>query len=473
MFPPVDRAVMAGLDNTLEEVRATRDPANGPLRRVLLLLTWAVRWCGFTAPLLAVVMMVVNPASVWPWISLGIYVVSTLVALTAAWWYSNADTPSPHLTQAGLVASYAGFGTAMGILIRPALDANEPELAATMCLLFTSVSICVGLLTSSTVPLSFHAFTTISVWLFIVHLVAEGTTFTTWLALGCLVVWGSLEIVGVRLHRMILDTIEHRFAEADLSRRLGAALDRLDRIAATDELTGVGNRRRFVTQLEHCLEAADRTAICVLLFDIDHFKAVNDTHGHGVGDDVLRRVAGTVLGAIRAHDVIGRVGGEEFAVLCSAADEATAAVVADRIRARIEQTVLDEPAGLRVTASFGVAQLQPGASAADTLRDADQALYCAKRNGRNRVELAGRPCPTGAVQIRGQLPGGPSLVGSVGWTGSADDAGAGRARDRAGATLLANHVPIETVGAVAEAQATHRIPPGDLAAGAVVPDRER
>lgn len=414
VLPSVDRAVVAGLDNTLEEVRATRDPGHSRLRRVALLLTWTVRWCGFTAPLLAIVMMAINPASIWPWISLALYLATTTLALLLAWWYSNATNPSPQLTHAVLVATYAGFGTAMGILIRPALDAPDPELAATLCLLFTSVSICVGLLTSSAVPMSFHAFTTISVWLFIIHLLVERTAFSFWLAVGCFIVWSSLEIVGVRLHRMIHDTIEHRFAEADLSRRLSAALDQLDRIAATDELTGVGNRRRFVNQLERCLEVADEVATCVLLFDIDHFKSVNDTHGHGVGDDVLRRVAGTVLGTVRAHDVIGRVGGEEFAVLCSAADEATAAVAAERIRLRIEGVVLDDPPGLRVTASFGVAQLQPGATAAEALRDADEALYRAKHLGRNRVELAGRPTPAGAVQIRGPLPGGPSLLDAVG-----------------------------------------------------------
>jgi diguanylate cyclase (GGDEF)-like protein len=414
VLPSVDRAVVAGLDNTLHEVRATREPGQSRSKQVALLLVWVVRWCGFTAPALAVVMMVINPSSVWPLISLGIYMIATTLALLLAWWYSNAAAPSPQLTHAGLVVTYAGFGLSMGVLIRPALDAPNPELAATICLLFTSVSICVGLLSSSAVPMSFHAFTTFSVWLFIIHLMAEGTRFATWLALGCFVVWGSLEIVGIRLHRLLHDTIEHRLAEADLSRQLAAALDQLDRIAATDELTGVGNRRRFVKQLERCLDAAGQVATCVVLFDIDHFKAVNDTYGHGVGDDVLRSVAGTVLGAVRSHDLIGRLGGEEFAVLCSAADEETAAIMADRIRRRIEAATFDDTPRLCVTASFGVAQLQAGATAADTLRDADEALYRAKRNGRNRVELAGRPCPPGAVQVRGPLPGGERLLDHVG-----------------------------------------------------------
>lgn len=414
LFPPLDRAALTGLEVTLEEIRATATPEIGRWRRVTLLFTWVVRWCGFTAPLLAAVMMIMNPTSIWPWVSLATYLATTSAACLLAWWYSNTTAPSCEVVRAGLVATYAGFGFSMGILIRPALDADDPRLAATVCLLFTSVSICVGLLTSSSVPASFHAFTTISVWLFIVHLIAERSAFGTWLAIGCFIVWGSLEIVGVRLHRMIHDMIERRFAEADLSGQLAAALDRLDHIAATDELTGLGNRRRFVNQLEQCIMKADEIAVCLVLFDIDHFKAVNDTHGHGVGDDVLRRVAGAVIGSVRAHDLVGRVGGEEFAVLCSANDEQTAVIVAERIRRQIEALVFDEPADMRVTASFGVAQLQPGASVADSLHDADEALYRAKRSGRNRVETAGRPAPPHAVQIRGPLPTAGTSLQAVG-----------------------------------------------------------
>lgn len=392
LFAPLDRVALAGLEVTLEDIRATADPGSGR-RRVGLMTVWLIRWCGFTAPLLAAVMMALNPASKWPWISLGLYVSATIAAGLLAWWYSNAASPSAVVTRAVLVGTYLAFGCSMGILIRPALEATDPRLAATICLLFTSVSICVGLLTSSAVPASFHAFTTISIWLFIVHLLAEGAAFATWLALGCFAVWVSLEIVGARLHRMIHDMIERRFVETDLSVQLASALDRLDRIAATDELTGVGNRRGFVKQLEQCLAQASEVSVCLVLFDIDHFKSVNDTYGHGVGDDVLRRVAGAAVGSIRDHDVIGRIGGEEFALLFSAADESCAAVAAEHIRKQIEDLRLDDPPDVRVTASFGVAHLQPGFSAGAALQSADEALYRAKRGGRNRVELAGLACP--------------------------------------------------------------------------------
>lgn len=396
LFDPLDRVALAGLEVTLEEIRATTDSQSGR-RRVGLLLVWIVRWCGFTAPLLAAVMMVINPTSVWPWISLGVYLCATVAAGVLAWWYSNATSPSAVVTRAGLVCSYLAFGFSMGILIRPALDASDPRLAATVCLLFTAISICVGLLASSAVPASFHAFSTVSIWLFIVHLVAEGTAFANWLAIGCFIVWFSLGIVGVRLHRIIRDMSEGRFVEADLSVRLASALEALDRIAATDELTGVGNRRHFVSQLEQCLARASDVSVCLVLFDIDHFKMVNDTYGHGVGDEVLRRVAGAVAGSVRDDDVIGRIGGEEFALLFSATDESSAAVAAEHIRTQIADLRFDDYPSVCVTASFGVALLQPGFSAAAALRTADEALYRAKRGGRNRVELAGLSCPGGVV----------------------------------------------------------------------------
>jgi diguanylate cyclase (GGDEF)-like protein len=392
LFSPLDRVALAGLEVTLEEIRATVG-ADSWRQRVRLLFVWLVRWCGFTAPLLAAVMMFVNPASAWPWVSLAVYLSATVASGVLAWWYSNAAAPSAVVTWWGLVCTYMALGFSMGILIRPALDASDPRLAATMCLLFTCVSLCVGLLGSSGVPASFHAFSTVAIWLFIVHLAAERTAFATWLAVACLVVWASVAIVGVRLHRIIHDMSEGRFVEADLSVRLASALEALDRIASIDELTGVGNRRQFVSQLEQCLAQTPDAPVCLVLFDIDHFKTVNDTYGHGVGDEVLRRVAGAAAGSMGDHAVIGRIGGEEFAVLFSAADECSGAAAAEHIRTEIAGLRFDEYPGVHVTASFGVALLQPGFSAAAALRTADEALYRAKRGGRNRVELAGLSSP--------------------------------------------------------------------------------
>jgi diguanylate cyclase (GGDEF)-like protein len=147
-----------------------------------------------------------------------------------------------------------------------------------------------------------------------------------------------------------------------------------------------------------------------VLFDIDHFKTVNDTYGHGVGDEVLRRVAGAAAGSMGDHAVIGRIGGEEFAVLFSAADECSGAAAAEHIRTEIAGLRFDEYPGVHVTASFGVALLQPGFSAAAALRTADEALYRAKRGGRNRVELAGLSSPARPLRDSQANGGVPPVV---------------------------------------------------------------
>ncbi len=160
-----------------------------------------------------------------------------------------------------------------------------------------------------------------------------------------------------------------------------------------DGLTGVFNRRYLDTRLESELAFARRhdTALSVVLFDIDHFKQVNDTHGHPAGDDVLRQLASRVFQAVRAEDVLARYGGEEFAVVGRDIDEEHAALLAERLRTLVRQS----PFGLRhtdleVTISLGVAELgASGAqSAAALIKAADEALYHAKANGRDRTVRA-------------------------------------------------------------------------------------
>jgi diguanylate cyclase (GGDEF)-like protein len=126
----------------------------------------------------------------------------------------------------------------------------------------------------------------------------------------------------------------------------------------------------------------------VLLLDLDHFKRVNDTHGHRVGDSVLQVVADTLRASLRATDIAGRYGGEEFLVVLPQTDLAGAGVLAERVRVAIEETAIDvggaEP--LSVTVSVGVAALDEAARSAEQLVErADAALYGAKDAGRNRV----------------------------------------------------------------------------------------
>ncbi len=159
----------------------------------------------------------------------------------------------------------------------------------------------------------------------------------------------------------------------------------------TDQLTGLHNRHHFQAVLERevaYLRKRETISSALLLIDIDHFKRVNDTHGHEAGDHVLREVAGVMAAATRHKDVLGRWGGEEFALLLRGLDVAAAAFVAERLRQRVKAlaiSVADTTIGL--TISIGVAAVHdPGCtSAADVMRAADKCLYRAKREGRDRV----------------------------------------------------------------------------------------
>jgi diguanylate cyclase (GGDEF)-like protein len=159
----------------------------------------------------------------------------------------------------------------------------------------------------------------------------------------------------------------------------------------TDEHTRLPNRRAFFTHAEESLARARRGGepLSLLALDIDHFKRINDTHGHEVGDRVLQRVAHGARSALRAADVVGRTGGEEFLALLPRTGPADAAEVAERLRRAVERlAVADLAAGLAVTVSVGVASLASGESIEDLVRRADAALYRAKQSGRNRVEVA-------------------------------------------------------------------------------------
>ncbi len=162
-------------------------------------------------------------------------------------------------------------------------------------------------------------------------------------------------------------------------------------MAITDALTGLFNRRYMETHIGTLLEqaAARSKPLTVLVLDIDYFKAVNDTHGHDAGDDVLREFSLRIRKSIRNIDLACRYGGEEFVVVMPETDMAVATMVAERLRRRIatEPFPIQQNTGqLEVTISIGIAALGgPGDSAAALLKRADQALYRAKRDGRNRV----------------------------------------------------------------------------------------
>lgn len=156
-------------------------------------------------------------------------------------------------------------------------------------------------------------------------------------------------------------------------------------LALTDELTGVANRRAVLATLDR--EARDGgAALAVVMFDIDHFKSINDRHGHATGDAVLRGVAAVATATVREADRVGRVGGEEFLVVLRGADEAEAARVAERLREGVAAMRVE--GAPEVTASFGVACLREGEGTEALVRRADAALYAAKSDGRNAVRVS-------------------------------------------------------------------------------------
>ena len=162
--------------------------------------------------------------------------------------------------------------------------------------------------------------------------------------------------------------------------------------AMIDPLTGLANRRAFMQDAESITrrQAAAGRPVAVFLIDFDHFKSINDRFGHATGDRVLRLFAEICTANLRSTDLVGRLGGEEFAVLMADANRDNAFLVAERLRAAFETAamVLDERT-IASTLSIGVSIIQdPAQDLVSLLGQADQALYRAKARGRNRVELA-------------------------------------------------------------------------------------
>lgn len=184
----------------------------------------------------------------------------------------------------------------------------------------------------------------------------------------------------VKVHHTLAGTIR----ELELSRT------RLMELATTDPLTALKNRRSFFEQGAHLLTVAQRynTDLAIIVLDIDHFKKINDNHGHQGGDEVLVAVARLLVEKVRSVDSVARMGGEEFALLLPGAKRLGAAVMAERVRTTIEQHPFTAQGGeVRVTASLGMAcyGVETTESIESLLAVADRRLYLAKNSGRNRI----------------------------------------------------------------------------------------
>ncbi|GAB5388828.1 MAG: hypothetical protein Alpg2KO_17960 [Alphaproteobacteria bacterium] len=202
-----------------------------------------------------------------------------------------------------------------------------------------------------------------------------------------------------------LDEADYREVLAAF-RAVTSELKRIERAftlaeSTIDPLTGLRSRLGLMDELEREARRAERFGQpwCVAIADLDHFKSVNDSHGHHAGDIVLVGTAGVISGNIRASDDAWRLGGEEFLIVLKDTTLEDAAMVIERMRLNLAETRIEIDTGheLRVTGSFGLAQFTPGTSVDDLLKQADDATYEAKRQGRNRLILA--PLPEAELSI--------------------------------------------------------------------------
>jgi len=216
---------------------------------------------------------------------------------------------------------------------------------------------------------------------------ADGSLFPADVSLSPLEAGGETFVVAT-----IVDETERRRSADELFHR-----------AVHDPLTGLPNRVLLIDRLDHALARADRRAqtVAVLYVDLDGFKAVNDTSGHAVGDEVLRIVAERLAGAVRPEDTVARFGGDEFVVLCEdLADPGDALRVADRILADLGRPIQHGSGLARLSASIGVVMADGPGSGAALIEAADEAMYRAKRRGGAAVELVGE------VDLRAASPDG-------------------------------------------------------------------
>ena len=213
--------------------------------------------------------------------------------------------------------------------------------------------------------------------LVVVPLSAEGRP------LGALVV----EHPGGRIQRRVVTGLERSATYAALALRNAWLLEQVQRLAATDGLTKIANRRTFEATLEREVARATRSAehVSLVMVDIDHFKRLNDTHGHQTGDEVLRNVAAALSCECRDFDTAARYGGEEFAIILPGCGPDEARDIAERLRVAVSAA----PSVVPITASAGVATYPAHAGDADTLvRAADEALYASKHAGRDRTSVS-------------------------------------------------------------------------------------
>jgi len=203
---------------------------------------------------------------------------------------------------------------------------------------------------------------------------------------GCMV--GSItqkELISLTYTRWVRMIQSYQQELREINEALELKSKKFEKIAGTDSLTGLYNRMKFLELFvsEYKIMVQRHNALSLLVIDLDHFKAINDTYGHNIGDDVLKQISNLLLRELRSVDILCRWGGEEFVALLPAADSEDALRIAEKIRWAILHLEME---GLpRVTTSIGVSQVEKGDTLQTAIERADRALYLAKEDGRNCV----------------------------------------------------------------------------------------
>jgi len=208
--------------------------------------------------------------------------------------------------------------------------------------------------------------------------------------------WGGRE--AARIPVLTVRALAQAAMHTGSALHTAALLDEVERLATRDSLTGIANRRLFDESLG--IEAARaqrlRTSLSLIVFDVDHFKQINDAYGHLAGDDVLRSVADSIVASTKSFDVAARYGGDEFVLLLPSCDTDQAMSVAERVRTEVGRRSVDTS----VTVSAGLATMPDNAIDGDRLLSAaDAALYEAKRSGRDRVATSIRVVDRGLAAL--------------------------------------------------------------------------
>lgn len=315
----------------------------------------------------------------WAWTGLSVAGISVMFVLIRSGWSRRVQDPALAVPQlllsigcAAFAYGIAGRGQGVGLLM------------AALILMFGMF----GLAWRQAAGVGLYSVTVFGIAMLLAHR-ADPAVYALgvqWAHLAMLVVLvAGFVAVSARLRAM-------RMRSRARSRELAVALERISELATRDELTGLLNRRAMTELLEAERQRTVRAGHqwSVAMFDIDHFKQVNDLHGHAGGDAVLRAVARTAQAAIRGSDTLARWGGEEFVVLLRDTGIDAARDVAERLRADLAAlAVRIGAADWHITVSAGVTQFLPGEPTDATLSRADDALYEAKAAGRNRVRIAG------------------------------------------------------------------------------------